>query len=447
VETDAALRFRRNVLAATAVGFAIRVAYVLLVARNDPLGGDPSYYHGLSQMLADGHGWIEPYLYGFGLGAHQTASHPPLFPLLLAVASKIGLGTVDGQRLVACTVGSAVIPLVALAARRYGGMRAGVIAAAIAACYPYLWLNDVGLWSESLLAVFVALVLLTADAAGQEPSVRRAAWLGVAVGLAALTRAEQLLLVPLLVWPLLLRRGTAAGRDRLVQAGAATLATALVITPWAGWNLTRFDHPVFMSTDLGGTVFNTNCDLVWRGAETGWWTFLPPCPGDIGPREAPDESTRDLRLRARGLHYVRTHLRRAPVVVAARVGRVWGVYRPLQTRDLDERGSGAGWPKSVGLIGFYALLLLSIPGIVLVRRKRHSVLPFVAFAAVVTITAASFYGHPRFRTPVEVGAIVLAAVALDRLVERRRSDAGALTEPAGKTPGPSLHAGPLRGSA
>ena len=83
----------------------------------------------------------------------------------------------------------------------------------------------------------------------------------------------------------------------------------------------------------------------------------------------------------------------------------------------------------------------------LVRRKRHSVLPFVAFAAVVTITAASFYGHPRFRTPVEVGAIVLAAVALDRLVEPRGSDAGALSEPAGKTPGPSLHAGPLRGSA
>ncbi len=322
-----------------------------------------------------------------------------------------------------------------------------MIAAAIAACYPYLWINDAGLWSESLLAVFVALVLLTADAAGQQPSVRRAAWLGVAVGLAALTRAEQLLLVPLLVGPLLLLRGTATWRERLVRTGAATLATVLVITPWVGWNLTRFDHPVFMSTDLGGTVFNTNCDLVWRGADIGWWTFLPSCPGDISPRDAPDESTRDLRLRAVGLHYVRAHLRRAPATVAARVGRVWGVYRPLQTRDLDERGSGASWPKSVGLIGFYALLLLSIPGIVLVRRRRHSVLPFVAFAALVTITAACFYGHPRFRTPAEVGAIVLAAVALDRLVERRRSDARALPQTAGEAPGPSLHAGPLRGPA
>ena len=120
METGAA-RFRRDVLAATAVGFAIRVAYVVFVVWNDPLGGDASYYHGLARMLAGGHGWIEPYLYGFGLGAQQTASHPPLFPLLLAVASKIGLGTVDAQRLVACAVGTAVIPLVALAARRYGG--------------------------------------------------------------------------------------------------------------------------------------------------------------------------------------------------------------------------------------------------------------------------------------------------------------------------------------
>ena len=181
-----------------------------------------------------------------------------------------------------------------------------MIAAAIAACYPYLWINDAGLWSESLLAVFVALVLLTADAAGQQPSVRRAAWLGVAVGLAALTRAEQLLLVPLLVWPLLLLRGTSTWRERLVRTGAATLATVLVITPWVGWNLTRFDHPVFMSTDLGGTVFNTNCDLVWRGADIGWWTFLPSCPGDISPRDAPDESTRDLRLRS-GRPALRAH--------------------------------------------------------------------------------------------------------------------------------------------
>src|SRR5262249_58937596 len=99
--------------------------------------------------------------------------------------------------------------------------------------------------------------------------------------------------------------------------------------------------------------------------------------------------------------YVRAHLGHLPVVVAARVGRVWGVYRPMQTEELDERGAGEQWPKTIGVVCFGALLGLGIVGLVLVRRRNLSVLPFASLAGVVTITAACFYGHPRFRVPVD----------------------------------------------
>jgi hypothetical protein len=436
-------RFRQGVIAATALGFAVRAGYVVLVLRNRKLGGDAAYYHSLARLVSSGHGWIEPYTYGFHLGAYPTAAHPPLFPLLLVLASKLGLGTMESHRLAACAAGTAVIPLVALVARRHGGPRAGLIAAVIAALYPYLWVNDVGALSESLLAVFVALILLTADTAAQQPSRRHGVWLGVVIGLAALTRGEQLLLVPLLMWPLMLR-GAEAWRERLTRATVATLATLVVVMPWVGWNLTRFEHPVFISTDLGGTIFNTNCDRVWHGEFIGWWTFFPSCPGDADLGQAPDESTRDLRMRALGLRYVRAHILHAPVVVAARVGREWGLYRPLQTRDLDERETEARGPILIGFVAFYALFLLSLPGMLLVHRRHRSVLPFVALAAVVTITAACFYGHPRFRTPVEVAVVVLAALTLDELIRRRRkSDASALAQAAGQPPGAALHTGPL----
>jgi len=207
--------------------------------------------------------------------------------------------------------------------------------------------------------------------------------------------------------------------------------------PWVGWNLTRFDHPVLMSTDLGATVFNTNCDRVWHGALIGWWTYVPHCPDDVSLEQAPDASTRELRLRAAGLRYVRAHLRRAPVVVAARVGREWGIYRPNQTRHLDERSDGNRWPSLAGFVGFYVLILLSIPGLVFVRRRHLSVLPFAALAATVTITAACFYGSPRFRTPVEVGAVVLAAVAIDGLLETPARRRGAAERDVDSAPAPT----------
>ena len=88
-----ARRFLRSVIAFTAVGLAVRVAYVSLVVSNRPIGGDPLYFHGLAQLLADGHGWNGPFQNWYLLGLHPTATHPPLYPLLLALSSKLGFGT------------------------------------------------------------------------------------------------------------------------------------------------------------------------------------------------------------------------------------------------------------------------------------------------------------------------------------------------------------------
>jgi 4-amino-4-deoxy-L-arabinose transferase-like glycosyltransferase len=407
----------------TAIGLAVRVGYVLLAERHRALGGDPQYFHALAQMVRHGRGWNDPYLYGFMIGLHPTATHPPLYPLLLAGSSFVGFESVLAHRLFSCLIGTATIPLVALVARRYGGGHAGVIAAAIAAVYPYLWANDTNLLSESLLAVLIALVLLVAEATAREPTVRRGALLGATIALAALTRSEQLLLVPLLAWPLLLR-GADPLRQRLIRAGAATLAALVLVAPWVGWNLTRFEHPVFMSANLGVTLFDTNCDRVWYGPRIGWWTLVPySCPNDVGPAPPYDESTRDLRLRNVAWKYVSANADRAPVVIAARVGRIWGVFNPRQTRQFDQEADRGKWPTWIGLVCFYPLLLLALSGLFRLRRRGISVLPFVALAAVVTVTAAVFYGTPRFRVPVDVGIVVLAAVALDAMLAARRAGA------------------------
>src|SRR5262249_60120626 len=110
------------------------------------------------------------------------------------------------------------------------------------------------------------------------------------------------------------------------------------------------------------------------------------------------------------LRYVRRHKSELPKVVAAGIGRMWGVFRPLQTADLDRRGINA---DRVGLVASYVLIPLAIWGLVLLGRRKEPMFPILVVAALVTITAALFYGAIRFRVPADVAIVACAAVALD----------------------------------
>ena len=71
-----------------------------------------------------------------------------------------------------------------------------------------------------------------------------------------------------------------------------------------------------------------------------------------------------------------------------------------------------------GVWAWWTALALSVPGLVLLRRRGATVLPFVGLAATVTISSLYAYGGNRFRTPLDVAVLVLAAVALEAALRR-----------------------------
>ncbi len=77
------------IAAAVVFGVVIRVAW-LLAHRHLVLAGDPFYYHHEANLVASGYGFIAP-TYG-AVPAHpmQTAVHPPLYVLYLALWSLLG---------------------------------------------------------------------------------------------------------------------------------------------------------------------------------------------------------------------------------------------------------------------------------------------------------------------------------------------------------------------
>jgi hypothetical protein len=397
--------FGRGLALIAAAGLAVRLVYALAIVKSKPLLGDGLEFHLQANLLADGKGYIQPFLYQAEGIARASADKPPLYPFLEAGVSLLGGRTWAWHQLVGCLAGTATVAVVGLVGRRAAGPRAGLIAAGLAAGYPLLVAADGSLRSESVYALCIALVLLAALRYRDAPSARGAALLGVAVAAAALTRGEALALLVLLALPLCGWR----------RAGVAALACVVVLAPWLARCWIVFDRPVLISTNVGGLLAGANCDTTYHGALIGQWDF-----GCIPPPIHANEALEAERLRDRGLRYARQHAGRVPVVEAARLGRSFELYRPREQARQEAFFEGRNLRvEQLGVACFYALALLAAYGVVVLRRRDGPWAVLLApFALVILVTLIS-YGFTRLRVAAEPALVVLAAVALDAFAARR----------------------------
>ena len=415
--------FLARVGAIAAVGLAIRLVYALGVMGGRPITGDGREFHLLANVLADTGRFIQPFMY-VGLDRIvPTTEKPPLYPALLSLGSLVGLDSYAAHRVLSCLMGAAAIVIIALLAREVTrSERVGVVAAALAAIYPALWMLDGSLRSESLYLPLVALALLLAYRLVDAPGWRRAALLGVAIGFAALTRSEALLLVVLLGGPILLL--VPRGR-RLRLAAALAAGTLLVVGPWLGRNWITFDQPTGISTNEGGLFRGANCRSAYYTPLIGTWACFPYHDPAWGENEAVISG----HLRRQAIDYAADNAGRVPAVVGVRVLRVWDLWKPRSAALLESQIADRHIRAEQGAtVALYLLLPLAAFGLVTLHRRgapalRILVVPFVF----VTLVAALSYGSTRFRVAAEPAIVVLAsagAVALaERLRERRRGAA------------------------
>ena len=385
----------------------------------------------MANAIADGNGLRVPreYIAGGGSltdysgGSVPTAYHPPLFPALLAIPSKLGLTSYGEHRAAGCAMGAATVAVVGLAGRRLAGERLGLIAAALAAVYVPAIGNESVLMSESLYGLTIAATILAAVWLMERPSARRAAVLGAAIGLAALTRAEALALLVLLV-PFAVR-GARGGRIRL--AAVAVVATAVVVAPWCIRNTLEFDRAVGVSTGDGGVLAGANNHDAYYGPQKGAWNLGGLAVARSARAERPDDAALSARLRRKGLDYAGDHLGRLVPVAAVRVLRTWSVW-PLEPDEkvtynafVGGRDKNAEW---AALVMGWAVMALAVAGGIALRRRGVPIAPLVAPLVLVTVVSALFFGDVRFREAADVSLVLLAAAALSRLPDR----AGAAAE-------------------
>lgn len=416
---------RLLVLLAPVVGFAVRLAFALSQGRAEP-GGDAYYFHNQANLLADGEGWINPLLFLATGQERAAADHPPLYSAYLAVWSFVGADSVLWHRFASALLGTATVALVVAAGRILGGPRIGLLAGTAAALHPNLWLWDGRLLSETASAFTVGLFVLLVARFLEVRSPGRLAAIGAAVGLAALARSEMGLLVVALVPLARLLPRAEPGASRLATrlgAGAlAAVAAAAVVVPWSAYNQTRFDHPVPLSTGAGLVLVSSNCDLTYSGDLIGYWSFICSVEGNdtAGTSSDEDASATDRKLRDVGIEYATDHWTRLPLVALARLGRVTGLYRPIQMTGLLTENEGAPrWVSEVSIGAWYVLVVLAALGVRALRRAEVPLAGLVAPVVVVLVVAVAVYGIWRFRAPGDVAVCLLAGIGADALVRSR----------------------------
>lgn len=403
------------------VALGVRVAYVLGVAQNDEHFYDAAYYELQARTIVDGHGYVDPFQFLPGAPHRSTpaADHPPLtvFALIPAVAIGDGLGldAEDTQLMMRFEImfaGLGAVLLIGLLGRELAGERAGLVAAGIAAVYPYLWVNDGLIMSEAFATAAVAGALLLLLRLLRNRTLTLALGLGVVCGLAALARAELLLLAPLLGLPLFVSLKDLAWSKRFAIVGTIAAGTVLLVGPWIAYNFSRFDDPTLLSTNDGTAMLASNCPSAFFGPSTGL-TDLSRCIPVVAP--AGDQSVVSRVYRTRAIDYMKDHKSRTPVVVLARVGRDWGLFRPGDMLDWNQAEGRPSWITGLGMVFYYPILAFAIAGIVGLRRRRTRQWPILMPPLIVTVGALLSYGQTRFRVPAEPSLVVLAAVAIAAL--------------------------------
>jgi len=416
------------------LGLVVRVGTVLTEYRKlTPPGPDltdNTWYWLQSKLLARGDGFANPFFwYGTKephyLGPIQhSAGHPPLYTMYLAVFQLLGLDSPLSMRIASSILGTVcVIGVGLLAMKITGSERAGMIAALLAALYPNLWINDGLILSESMYAPLMVLLMWMAYRMIDRPSVGRAAAVGGAIGLACLTRSESQTLFLLLGVPLCLWAGRSVGLWRSIRNLAVAVVCGLVVvSPWVIKNLTTFEHPVFLAIGAGFVLDVANCDSTYYGPLLGYTDAT--CSTSEWPRGA-DESEIELILRNHATKYISAHADRLPVVIAARIGRIYNVYRPFQGVDLDIFFERRGrWQSWAALWSYYAIGAAAVVGAVSMWRRRISLVPPLALIAMVTVTAASTMGITRYRVSAEVVWVLLGGIGIDAALSwwsRRRN--------------------------
>lgn len=391
--------------------------------------GDSDAYWVLGQQLAHG----RPFQYG---SPDASVFRMPGYPLLLA-----GMFRVVGDdppvlwaRAMSAVFGTLAVAAVYWLGRQLFDRRVGLVAAALATCYPGAIAMSVVVLSEAPFCPLAVAQLATwvggwqacersrTTGGGWWPVVSWAALAGCLGGLATLMRPGWLLFTPLalIAWWCLTPRsrslGTAHGKrpagsrwavPALLPFGLVALAAmSAALAPWWIRNARVVGHFVPTTLQVGASLRDG-----LRPTADGSSNMAFVAPAEQAERAHPTavgeplEYRLDRRLRQEAVGWAWAHPARVIELAAMKFARTWNVW-PNDRRQ-------AGWLlRIVTAITYLPALGLALVGIWRTRDRLWPVALCWLPAVYLTLLHLVFVGSVRYREPAMLGLLVMSAAAL-----------------------------------
>ena len=391
---------RRAIWGFIVFAFVLRVRARLYMGAEGYFSGGYSMFFDMAKSIAAGTG------IGFGDGQPETF-RVPLYSLLLAAVT-MGRELFLVVTVVHSLIGAATLWCTARLAEVLFNQTAAVIAAAIAAVYPYYVVHDTALQDTSLYTLLTAVSILLLLRAHQTSSAWWALVAGLALGADVMTRVT---IAPFAVLAPIWLAGTRRRRSALVCA----VALALAVAPWLIRQY-RLTGVFTLSTETGLEVWNGNNALTF--------SHYPEESSDLSKAAAfdsltlrdrvdldarSDEAARERWFLLKGLAYIREH----PGLTI--------------TRDIRKIVAAFGWLPSprhgrwgnlAHTVSYGPVMTLGLCGMWLRRKHwREDAIIYAAFVCFAVATALIF-GHTSHRAYLDVYWIAFAAGTLESLRTR-----------------------------
>lgn len=394
----------RHVMWIILLAFAIRVAVRWYTGEGDFWENGYTFFFALAKNIAAGND------VSFG-GGPPTTIRVPLYPMFLAAVT-LGHQAFLPVLLAQSLIGAGTVLCAALIARELFSNTAAIIAAVLAAIYPYYVVHDTALQETSLYTFLIALAVLLLLRVRRSGSVLTATGAGLALGAAVLTGAN---MAPFAVFaPLWLALAgglhAAPWRRRLRVAilcagvGGLTVAPWLVRSYWLTGSATLSTQSGFFLW-LGNNPYTFSRypqESIDRSQAVALAALSSQEKSELEARQH-NEALVDEWFRKKGLDYMRGHPWRTLGNSFRKIVDAFG-WLPSPRRSF--------WPSLVHALSYGPIIILGLWGMWASRShwREHSIF-YAQFVSFVAVTAV-FFGHTSYRAYLDVYWIVFAAGVL-----------------------------------
>lgn len=338
----------------------------------------------------------------------RRSIRPPLYPLLLAALYKIFNKSSIPPIFIQSIIGALTVLFAYLIAREIFNEKVGILAAVLAAIYPYYVFHDTSLQENTLFTLLTAVTIFFLIKTSKSLYLSNSFFAGIFLSLAVMTRVTLLMLLPFaILWFIMVIR-----ERKTMMVLAMLLGFIIIAAPWLVRNTVIHGKPLFVVHSgvalwVGQNPYTLTgypYEHLDRMTEKAWAAISNKERDELWKLS---ELERDNRFRQKAIQFMKEN----PLIVLK--GAFKKVYAGLSWNFSPDEGS---WIKNASYtITYLPILLLGVIGGFLARDKWKELSIIYSLFFTFIVVSAVFFAHTSHRIYLDIYLMIFSSYAVMRI--------------------------------